>query len=74
MVCDNFSLLGINLAVDLQQISSLNYEPMLISLQSSLSKWQRHSLTPIGKVAVLKSIIMSKLNYLFLCILEPSDN
>ena len=70
--CENFSLLGINLAVNLQQIPSLNYDPILISIQSSLSQWQRHSLTLIGKIAVLKSLIMSKLNYLFLCIPDPS--
>ena len=46
---------------------------MLTSIQSSLSEWQRHSLTPIGKIAVLKCHIMSKLNYLFLCIPDPGD-
>ena len=71
--CDNFSLLGINLTVDLRQIPNLNYEPILINIKSSLSQWQRHLLTPIEKIAVLKSLIISKLNYLFLCIPDPSD-
>ena len=60
--------------VDLVQIPNLNNEPILINIKSSLSQWQRHLLTPIGKIAILKSLIISKLNYLFLCILDPSDH
>ena len=69
-----FSLLGINLSVNLQQVPSLNYEPALNNIRVSLAQWQRHLLSPIGKITVLKAFIVSKLNYLFLCILDPSKN
>ena len=61
-----FSLLGINLSVNLQQVPSLNYEPALNNIRASLA--------PFEKITVLKSFIMSKLNYLFLCIPDPSKN
>ena len=52
----------------------LNYEPALNKIRASLAQWQRHLLSPIGKITVLKSFIVSKLNYLFLCIPDPSKN
>ena len=69
-----FSLLGINLSVNLQQVPSLNYEPALNNIQASLAQLQWHLLSPLGKKTVLKSFIVSKLNYLFLCIPDPSKN
>ena len=44
-----FSLLGINLSVNLQQIPSLNYEPALKNIRASLTQWQRHMLSPNRK-------------------------
>ena len=60
--------------MNLQQVPSLNYKPALNNIGASLAQWQRHLLSPLGKIIVLKSFIMSKLNYLFLCILDPSKN
>ena len=60
--------------MNLQQVPSLNYEPALNNIRASLAQWPRHLLSPLGEITVLKSFIMSKLNYLFLCIPDPSKN
>ena len=67
-----FDLLGITFTVDLCKIPSMNYSKAEIKIKNELKKWEVRYLTPIGKITVLKTLIIPKLNHLFLTLPSPS--
>ena len=69
-----FALLGINFSVDLVSMIDLNYIPAIKSLQKLFSLWSHRYLTPIGKIAVIKSLALSKLNHLLLVLPSPGKD
>ena len=66
-----FTLLGLNFSVDLGSIVNLNYTPVIQSLEGLFHVWSKRHLTPLGKIAVIKTLALSKLNHLFLSIPSP---
>ena len=52
-----FRLLGIIFSVNLNEIPSLNYTPALEKSKKILLNWKRRTLTPFGKITVLKTFI-----------------
>ena len=69
-----FKLLGINFSVDLRDIRGNNYTPVLKTITKTLSNWQRRNLTPIGKIAVIKTFVISALTHMFSAIPSPSSD
>jgi len=43
-------------------------------LKKTLNKWNRRQLTPLGRITVLKSLVLSQLTYLFLNLPDPPTN
>ena len=68
----SFNLLGIDFSVDLLQITETNYNIQIPKIKSMLQHWKRRILTPIGRVTVVKSLIIPKLNHLFLSLPTPN--
>ena len=68
-----FNYLGIEYDVDLNKIIKLNYDKKLVKIKNLLSDWKRRILTPIGKISVIKTLIISQLNHLFLSLPNPSE-
>ena len=66
-----FNLLGITFTVDLEKMIDLNYNRILNQVEKELSNWKRRYLTPIGKIAVLKTLILAKFNHVFISIPNP---
>ena len=62
----SFKLLGIKFSVDLDKITSLNYDHQIPKVFSLIEQWKRRKLTPIGRITVVKSITIPKLNHLFI--------
>jgi CRISPR/Cas system endoribonuclease Cas6 (RAMP superfamily) len=52
----------------------LKYTPMLKEIENTLQIWSKQILTPIGKITIIKSLIISKLKHLFLTISSPKEN
>ena len=69
----HFYLLGINFSVDLNEMSQLNYPKVIQSIERLLTKWNQRYLTPLGKITVIKTLALSKLNYLFMALPSPSN-
>ena len=67
-----FKLLGIHFNVDLKKMIKNNFESKLKSIRNSISYWNRRK-TPIGKITVVKSILISLLTNLFISLPSPSD-
>ena len=68
---ERFDLLGIKFSLDLSEMAKINFEPKFHQIMILLKRWSSRNFTPIGKIAVLKSLIISKLNYLFITIPNP---
>ena len=67
-----FDLLGIQFAVDLENIPNLNYGSVLSKINKTLNQWRRRKLTPMGKITVIKTFIISSLNHILTSIPSPN--
>lgn len=70
----SFNLLGIEFSVDLDKMTSLNYNKQLPKVFSLIQQWKRRILTPIGRITVVKSLIIPKLNHLFISLPNPMQD
>ena len=68
-----FSILGITFTSDLTNIEKLNYEDNLYKIQNEILSWNKRNITPIGKVTVVKSLLIPKLTHIFNVLPKPSQ-
>ena len=61
----NFTLLGIKFNTNLEDLSEINYRNSIMLVEKLLNKWKPRKLTPIGRITVIKSLALPKLNHLF---------
>ena len=52
----------------------LYYRPFIKKIDDLLKTWKHRSLTPVGKVTILKTLVIPKLNHLLISLPSPSDN
>ena len=52
----------------------LNYKPRLDEIENTINRWSKQTLTPFGKITIVKTLIISKLNHLLLAIPGPDEN
>ena len=70
--CTKFNLLGLKFSVNLSEILDLNLSEKLTQIKKEISVWSKRHLTPIGKIVVVKTIFLSKLNHLFSSLPSPN--
>ena len=70
---DKFKILGIWLTVDLKECVDINFNDKLSEIKTLYKIWIKRSITPVGRVAVLKSLILSKLTHLWMLLPDPPD-
>ena len=71
---NNFEILGIIFSCNLDTMIQLNYVKKLKQIDRDLKQWSKRILTPFGRITVLKTLIISKLNHLFISLPNPSDD
>ena len=69
-----FTLLGIQFSVNLDEMISLNFNEQLPKIKSLLCQWNKRILTPIGKITVVKTLAMPKLNHLLTSLPNPEPD
>ena len=52
---------------------TINYKDILDKLKIKIQNWQRRHLTPIGKITVIKTLLIPMLNHLFISLPNPPD-
>ena len=60
-----FQVLFIKFSTDTTQISSINFEGKIREIRKILNKWSRWQITPLGKITVVKTLVLPKLIQLF---------
>ena len=68
-----FKLLGITFNVDLNEIIKINYEEKIVKIKKLIKLWKCRYITPLGKITVIKSLLLPILNHLFISIPNPGD-
>ena len=56
-VKDKFSLLGVTLSTNLENVVRMNFDEKLSMLRSILTSWSKRILTPLGKLIVIKHLL-----------------
>jgi hypothetical protein len=69
---DSIKILGMDIDADIANLDS-NFTKIAVSIDKSISYWDRYNLTLLGRINVAKSLLVSLLNYLG-CFLMPSRN
>ena len=70
----SFNLLGIHFTTDLENIVDINYSLQLPKMKALIKQWKRIILTPIGRITVVKTFIIPKLNHLFIFLPTPTKH
>ena len=70
---DKFKTLGIHFSLNINQLFDLNYKVKLKSIESTLNCWRARNISLVGKICVVKTLLLPQLLYLFsvLCIKIP---
>ena len=69
-----FKILGIWLSCTLKDCVNLNYNEKFFEIRKLFQIWSKRNITPLGRIAVLKSLILSKLTHLWLLLPKPPDS
>ena len=66
-----FVLLGIKFSLNIQEIPEINFDPKLSEIKKLITAWSKRKLSPVGKISVVKSILLPKLTHLFISLPKP---
>ena len=70
----SFKLLGINFDVDLDKIVNINYNERILQIKKIIKIWSKRNLTVIGKITVVKTLILPVLNHLIITLPNPTQD
>ena len=65
---NEFTVLGVKFTYNLKDMVDLNYAEKLNEIKKLFLNWSKRILTPLGKITVIKSLALSKINYLILAL------
>ena len=68
---NQFKLLGILFNTDLDKMIENNYIPKVTQMEKILKQWNKRSLSPIGKITVIKTLVIPIFNLLFTSLPNP---
>ena len=71
---NEFDLLGIHYTVNLSEITTHNYDKAITAIEKIVSTWSKRMLTPFGKITIVKTFLLSKLNHLFVSLPTPPNS
>lgn len=46
----------------------------LVKIKNTIKYWEKRIITPLGKITLIKSLLISQLNHLFISLPTPSSN
>ena len=69
---NDFTILGIKFSCNLHRMTDINFKDKITQIDKELKQWSKRILTPFGRITMLKTLIISKLNHLFIALPTPS--
>ena len=68
-----FMILGVWLTADLTDFEEINYNNKFSEMKILFNTWIKRTTTPLGKIAILKSLILLKIVQLWMLLPNPPD-
>ena len=65
-------ILGIKMDRNLTNITDRNIYLKIDIIKNELEQWKRRNLTPIGRISIVKALIVAKLVHIFTALPNPS--
>ena len=70
-----FTALGIDYNMrDMDNITELNINPKLDSMEKTLKSWGFRDITPMGRITILKSLVLSKITHILQALPTPPQH
>lgn len=69
----DFTILGIKFSFNLDKMIKLNFKEKIKQTEHELKQWSKRLLTPFGRITILKTLIISKFNHLFISLPNPPE-
>lgn len=69
-----FSCLGIDFSLHLGEMESLNYNRVFESVMRQIKHWSKRNISLLGRLTVVKSLLLPQFNHLVLSLPDPSDH
>ena len=66
-----FKVLGIHFSVNTNEITNINFEGKIDEVKREISRWNKRNMTPLGKITIIKTLIVSKLTHLLINLPDP---
>ena len=66
-----FQKFGIKFTTNIKEISEIKFENKLFEMKQIINRWMKRVITPLGRIAIIKILLISKLNYIFLTLPYP---
>ena len=70
----DFVLLGIEFSTKLDTMPAINFEKTINKARGILKLWKPRILIPLGRITILKTLILPLFNHLFMSIPTPRNN
>ena len=70
---NDFDILGIKFSCNLDTIREINYNEKIKEVKKEINQWSKRILTPLGRITILKTLLIAKLNHLFIALPNPSN-
>ena len=67
-----FTILGVTYTANLKNMEKLNFDNKLAIIQKEITQWSKRNISPLGKITVVKSLLLSKFTHLFTSLPKPS--
>ena len=72
---DQFTALGINYDVkNINLIADQNIEIKIKEIKKVIAVWSGRNITPLGRITLIKSLLISKITHILLSLPTPNDN
>ena len=66
-----FNMLGLSFSGDLMECTAINFSKQIREIHKIINNWNKRSLAPIGKITIVKTFLLFKLNHLLLSLPNP---
>ena len=71
---NQFKILGVWFTQDLKDCEKNNYNEQFFEVKALFNIWSKRLITPLGRVVILKPLILSKLVHLWILLPDPPDD
>ena len=70
---NDFVILGIKFSCNIDTIPEINYNEKVKEIRKEIKQWSKRILTPLGRITIIKTLLIAKLNHLFIALPNPGN-